>query len=177
MNTGVFDKKLVLFGALLFCYVFTGSEASAGDRYYLHWNPVVTPRTIFDYIKKCSEDAECKAAMDYLSTQLGFPSPSLINDLIPARSGEVFRYYFRPNNGHRICRVMWKVISANTATFSVTIRHNGNQLDFYSYVRRKGLGKGRSWVDAAVVVTTTAPGETRANCQTDGILHDQRYGV
>ena len=166
--------KKYIFGPVLICFICFSTSAFSGN-YYVHWNPVVTPKTIFDYYKKCSEKPGCNVALKALAASVSVPlPPDGAAALIPSRSGEDFRFTWASPPGESICDLRLSVISANTATFGLTKKNN--QLFFYSYVRRKGLGKGRSWVDAVLYIKTVR-GSPGSKCRGDGIVHDQRYGV
>ncbi len=119
-------------------------------------NQVMEPKSITTVGQECANDPLCKNILSKAAQTLGVP-PGLVSAalaLIPKaeRVGEEGRYTYQLPTGYKYCRSEIETVSVVPATGDrasvMSARALDNGIGVYTWTPRRGLGDGRSWVEA-----------------------------
>jgi hypothetical protein len=156
-------------------------------------NPVESPKSLPDLLRECAGNDGCVTVIKAGASYLGVP-PNLISigAAIVAGAGkpgnsEEGHFEVKIPDGYTYCRSQIHMISVVPADgprgsiFSASSTPTG--IGIYTWTPRRGVGQGRSWVDADVTVYgvrsaiaqqqisaghCVAPGKNIINCRGNG---------
>lgn len=124
-------------------------------------NPVQHPKGPGDLLGECARNDACSAVVKAGAAYLGVPSMAVSAALAlvagdkPSGSEEG-RFTISLPAGYVYCRSQIRMISVvpadgeRASIFSASSVENG--MSFYTWTPKRGVGQGRSWVDADVTV-------------------------
>lgn len=123
-------------------------------------NPVMAPKTPGDELQECARDPVCRTLADSAAAQLGVP-PGTVSGVMATvphanRTGEEGHFTIALPVGYEYCRSKIRTVSVVPATgdrasvMSASSIKNG--VVVYTWTPKRGLGQGRSWVEAEYTV-------------------------
>lgn len=123
-------------------------------------NPVMQPKNIGDALQDCANSSLCRTMADGVATWIGVPPGTVSGAMaavpVASRSGEEGRYSIKLPKGYEYCRSRIKMISVvpadgnRASVMSASAKKDG--VDVYTWTPRRGLGEGRSWVEAEYTI-------------------------
>lgn len=153
--------RLVMFlSAALFVFVWPASAQTEFVVIRAVVNPVMQPKKVEDALQECANSNVCRALADSAAAYMGVP-PGTISAAMAAvprasRDGEEGRYSIRLPKGYQYCRsriVTKSVVPATGDRASVmSARSRKDGVGVYTWTPRRGLGAGRSWIEATYTI-------------------------
>lgn len=141
----------------------------------LHIDQVMQPKNVLDVMKECKNNAVCSAVATAASSLTGVPLDTAVAvaaTVAPQRAGEGWHSTVTLPEPYVYCNVQMSMVSIvphDGPRGSLWLGEVRGPREFYleAWTPRRGLGNGRSWVEADVTIIGVKP-----SLQNFGNCHD-----